>query len=191
MGNIFNELSGELGDLDFGADGLEERRPEAARDWLMTAYRISGYVFVCTVCIGIILAADLFIRTQDNNDLIANMPMCSYVSMGVDGYSNDSCKTLKMIDTEVTVTQKAVEKTLVSNLMIIVPRRLQSLNILNSPKVRFIQEHTGNTRISITEAMNRFIEIKNRTAYKGADIDCHSLSINERGELSIQCDVLG
>lgn len=39
--------------------------------------------------------------------------------------------------------------------------------------------------------MDRFIEIKNRTAYQGEDIDCKGITVDEGGELSISCDVYG
>jgi len=87
--------------------------------------------------------------------------------------------------------KEKTEKNIISNLVILVPKLLQSLDIVNSPKVRFIQEHTGDARVSITDMITRFLDIKGRTSYHGEDIDCHNILMNEKGEMSIACDVYG
>lgn len=71
-----------------------------------------------------------------------------------------------MILTEKTALQEKLEKNIAVNLVLLVPRFLQSLDITNSPKVQFIQEHTGDSKISIIDTMNRFTEIKNKTNYQ-------------------------
>lgn len=53
-----------------------------------------------------------------------------------------------------------LEKSLVDNLVIYVPAKIQIDNIISSPKVQFIQEHTGDNRLSIVNATARFLDIK-------------------------------
>lgn len=188
--NIFNELSGELGDLEFAekkADTLEPKK----RDWLATGYAVSGIVSTVFFFIFVVLLIDVTFRTQDDNSFVGNLGLCSYLAWGVENYDNPECKTIAMIHADSEKDKADTEKTIVSNLILLAPKELQSIDILNSPKVRFIQDHTGDNRISISETMARFMEIKNRTAYQGEDIDCKNLVTNEKGELSVTCDVYG
>lgn len=71
-----------------------------------------------------------------------------------------------MILTEVKIEKEKLETNIAKNLVILVPKLMQSLDILNSPKVQFIQEHTGDSRISLKEIITRFEEIKNKTSYQ-------------------------
>lgn len=189
VGNIFNELSGELGDLDFAekarAQEAEKKNP------LEIAYTASRYVFVFSVIIIILLSLDVFIRSSEDNQLFASLPICSYLSLGADDYDNVDCKTLSMISAEINAEKEKLEKNLATNLIILVPKFMQSLDITNSPKVQFIQEHTGDSRVSITDAMTRFMEIKNRTSYQGEDIECKTISVDEKGKFSVSCQTYG
>lgn len=189
VGNIFNELSGELGDLDFAekarAQEAEKKNP------LEIAYTASRYVFVFSVIIIILLSLDVFIRSSEDNQLFASLPICSYLSLGADDYDNVDCKTLSMISAEINAEKEKLEKNLATNLIILVPKFMQSLDITNSPKVQFIQEHTGDSRVSITDAMTRFMEIKNRTSYQGEDIECKTISVDEKGKFSVSCQIYG
>jgi hypothetical protein len=96
-----------------------------------------------------------------------------------------------MISTEVTANKEKLEKDIATHLILLIPRLLQSIDIANSPKVQFIQEHTGDSRISISEAINHFLEIKNRTSYQGEDIECKTISVNEKGKMTISCQAYG
>lgn len=96
VGNIFNELSGELGDLDFGSD--QEKKAEAKKkDWFMLAYRGSANAFTLAIIIGIFCTLDVFIRTSDDTSFLSNLPVCSYLSWGTENYDNTDCKTLPAI----------------------------------------------------------------------------------------------
>lgn len=96
-----------------------------------------------------------------------------------------------MITAEMAIEKEKVEKNIITNLVLLVPKLMQSLDIANSPKVQFIQEHTGDSRVFITESMSRFQEIKNRTNYQGEDIACAKISVDEDGKLSVSCQVYG
>lgn len=191
VGNIFNELSGELGDLDFGDEDQEKQKMEKTQNRWVLAYKISGIVFTLSLILAAILSADVFIRTSPTNDLFVNLPICDYLSLGIDDYENTDCKTLPMILESATAEKEKTEKNVISNLVVLVPKLLQSLDIVSSPKVRFIQEHTGDARVSITEMIKRFLEIKGRSVYRGEDIDCRNILTNEKGEMTIACDVYG
>ena len=189
VGNIFNELSGELGELDFSERIVQTE--EEKKNPLIVAYKTSGYIFIVGAVVALLLTLDIFIRSMEDNSILANLPICTYLSYGIDDYENSECKTLSMISAEITVKKDILEKNIIANLIILVPKFLQSLDIANSPKVQFIQEHTGNSRVSITEAISRFLEIKNRTSYQGEDIECKTLSLDEKGKISVSCQIYG
>ncbi|NDK19568.1 hypothetical protein GW819_01890 [Candidatus Gracilibacteria bacterium] len=189
VGNIFNELSGELGELDFAerakAQEVEKKHP------LIIASFWTGKLFFIVVLVAILMSIDIFVRTMKDNSYFANLPICPYLSYGVDNYENNNCKTLPQIFTELKDQKDKLEKNIVANLIILVPKFLQSSDISSSPKVQFIQEHTGDSRISITDAITRFLEIKNRTSYQGEDIECKGVSANEQGQISLSCEIYG
>ena len=164
VGNIFNELSGELGDLDFSEKNV--KKEVVKKDPVETAYFIMSKLFILGVIISVIMTIDVFVRSSEDNTLFVSLPICSYLAMSVDGYNNNDCKTLPMILAEKTAEQEKMEKNIAVNLVLLVPRFLQSLDITNSPKVQFIQEHTGDSKISIIDTINRFTEIKNKTNYQ-------------------------
>lgn len=109
---------------------------------------------------------------MEDNALFANLPICEYLSFGVNNYENTNCKTLSMIATEINAEKTKLEENITRNLILLIPKFMQSSDISTSPKVRFIQEHTGDSRVSVTEAIKRFMEIKNKTNYQGEDIEC-------------------
>ena len=153
---------------------------------------MSANVFTIGVIITVLLSLDVFIRTSEDNSLLTNLPICSYLSYGVNGiYGNSECKTLPMILSEVSAEKEKIEKNIIANLVILIPKFMQSLDITNSPKVQFIQEHNGTARISITETLDRFMEIKNKTNYQGEDIECKTISIDEKGKISASCQIYG
>lgn len=164
VGNIFNELSGELGELDFAEKNAQKESEK--KHPISIAYSISSKVFVASIIISIILTFDVFVRSKADNSLVSSLPICSYLALGVNDYDNTDCKTLPMIYADAVSEKEKLEKNIVANLVILVPKFMQSLDISNSPKVQFIQEHTGDSRVSITDAISHFLEIKNRTSYQ-------------------------
>lgn len=96
-----------------------------------------------------------------------------------------------MISTDMNAEKEKTEKNIITNLVLLVPKFMQSLDIANSPKVQFIQEHTGESRISITDVIDRFTEIKDRTSYQGKDIECKSMTMDEKGKFSVSCQIYG
>ena len=189
VGNIFNELSGELGDLNFSETKTEQEKIK--KNPLLLAYSLSNNIFILSVVIVTILSLDIFIRSWENNSLFWGLPICPYLAYGISNYENVDCKTLPMISAEMTTEKEKLEKNIATNLVLLVPKLMQSLDISNSPKVQFIQEHTGDSRISISDTVNRFLEIKNRTSYQWEDIECKSISVDEKWKFSISCKVYG
>ncbi|MDD2916785.1 MAG: hypothetical protein PHH70_02985, partial [Candidatus Gracilibacteria bacterium] len=188
-GNIFNELSGELGDLDFAEKAaLKETQKQEP---IEIVYMIMSKLFILGVIATIIVSIDVFARTSEDNSLFSNLPICSYLSFGVDAYDNTDCKTVTMIVADKTAEKEKIEKNIVTNLIILVPRFLQSLDMTSSPKVQFIQEHTGDSRVALLDTMDRFVELKNKTNYQGEDIECKSINTDEQGKFSVSCQVYG
>ncbi len=152
---------------------------------------VSRYLFVAGIIIAILLTLDTFIRSSEDNSLFSNLPIGFYLAMGTTDYDNVDNKTLSMISAEVAAEKDKIEKNMATNLIILVPKFMQSLDIANSPKVQFIQEHTGDSRVSIKDVTTRFSEIKSKTNYQGEDIECKTLVVDEKGKFSISCQVYG
>lgn len=188
-GNIFNELSWELGELDFAEKTVKTEVTK--KEPLLLIYSVSGKFFILGIIVAIVLTIDVFVRSSEDNNLFANLPICPYLSFGVGEYDNTDCKTLSMISTDMNAEKEKTEKNIITNLVLLVPKFMQSLDIANSPKVQFIQEHTGESRISITDVIDRFTEIKDRTSYQGKDIECKSMTMDEKGKFSVSCQIYG
>lgn len=112
--------------------------------------------------------------------------------MGITDYENEECKTPLMIADSLNADKEKLEKIILTNLIIFVPTKIQLTDIVGSSKVQFIQEHTGDARLPIASAIARFLELKNSlTTYQGEDIDCKNLVTDEKGILTLSCDVYG
>lgn len=189
MGNIFNELWWDLWDLTFAektsVTEVQKKEP------ILIVYMASSYLLVFSIIVTLLLSLDVFARSSQDNALFSNLPICSYLSYGVNEYENSECKTLFMIAGEQDAEKKKLEKDIITNLVILVPKLMQSLDIVNSPKVQFIQERTGDSRISINDTIDQFLAIKNKTNYKGEDISCSNIATDEKWKFSVTCQVYG
>lgn len=192
-GNIFNELSWELGELDFG-EKAEKKQEGKKRDVLSLVYNWSSVIFTLTIIWSVIITADTFIRSAPDNSYFSSLPppVCEYLSFGIDGYDNTGCRTLPMILGTVSSAKEKLENKIIDNLVIFVPKKTQSTDIINSPKVQFILKHTtADMRVPITDVINKFLEIKKRTIYDGKDISCKNFTIDETWKMALSCDVMG
>lgn len=178
VGNIFNELSGELGELSFAEKAVETEKQK--KHPLEIAYLVSVYLFVIAILATIVMSLDVFARSSEDNKYFANLPICGYLSYGIEGFENEECKTPSMIAKDADIAKEKLEKNIITNLILLVPKFMQSLDIANSPKVQFIQEHTGDSRVMINDMVERFLEIKNKTSYQGEDIECRTLTADEK-----------
>lgn len=189
VGNIFNELSGELGELDFAEKSakvdVKEKSP------LRTAYLISGYVLWITIFVTGLLTLDVFARSSTDNALFTSLPVCPYLSYGISNYENTECKTLSMITADKITEKEKLEKEIAGHLVILIPKFMASLDIINSSKVQFIQDHTGNSRTSISDMIKQFQEIKNNTTYEWKDIECGAIALDEKWKFTVSCQVYG
>jgi hypothetical protein len=187
---LFQELENEL---DFGEQKMQASSPVSQKKHPLQWTQLILATFFKLLLLGAIIAGlDVTIRNSDSSEWLKSIPACSYYALGVEEYSNDSCHTYSEIQTSITDAKQALEKELGINLAILVPKKTQVQNVLNMPEVQFILQKTGNTRTSIVEAMTRFNEIKNTTtSFRGEDIECTKLTVNEKGELLATCDFYG
>lgn len=120
------------------------------------------------------------------------LPVCDYLSFGIDGYVNDQCKTPTQIVADKTEEQKQVTSTLVNNLLVLVPKRLEAGDALNSPEVQFIKERTGDSRVAFKKVVDEFHEkIVAKSDYQGEDVSCSRFKFNEKGDFSVDCETYG
>lgn len=143
------------------------------------------------IVLTVLFSIDSTVRSQEEPGFLENLPVCDYLAMGIDGHVNDECKTLVQIAADKAEEKKQVETTLVNNLLVLVPKRLEAGDALNSPEVQFIKERTGDARVSFAAVVDEFQSIVSKSDYKGEDIECSKFVFNERGELSVRCEFYG
>lgn len=73
-GNIFNELSGELGDLDFAEKNA--KKEAVKKDPIETAYFIMSKLFILGIVLVVILTIDVFVRGSEDNSFYTSLPIC-------------------------------------------------------------------------------------------------------------------
>ncbi|MCK9272865.1 hypothetical protein M0P65_04940 [Candidatus Gracilibacteria bacterium] len=186
--SIFNEL----GDLDFGQINSEIQAQKQEKNYLLLSYKIVGNVLIASVVILIILFFDIFLKSTEDNSLISALPIfCNYISYSIDGYDNTECKTVPVILNDLENQKKDIEKNILGILTNILPKKLDALNMASSNEVQFIKEKTGDSRISINEILDNFNELKSSSIYKGDDIECKNITVNEKGDFETTCDIYG
>ncbi len=187
--SLFKELENELdfGDLAKDKEDLanEKKHP------LQIATRVTDILFKVLLVASFILGVDVTLRNLDASGFLSNLPICSYLAWGVGDYDNTECKLYVEIKDKLTKDRAQYEKDLTVPLAILVPKKLQSQNVLNSPEVQFIQLHTAG-RVTLTKVLDQFNEIKaSSTIRRGEDIECKKLTLDEKGILNVNCDCYG
>lgn len=143
------------------------------------------------IVLTVIFSIDSTLRNQEEPGFLENLPVCNYLALGISDFSNDECKTLVQISADKTEEKKQVETTLVSNLLVLVPKRLEAGDALNSPEVQFIKERTGDARVSFATVVDEFQSVIAKSDYRGEDIECLKFVFNEKGEFSVRCEFYG
>lgn len=152
---------------------------------------LDGLMKVSVVAL-VIFGIDSSIRSLEEPGFLENLPVCDYLSFGIDDYVNDHCKTPIQIVADKTEEDKQVTATLVNNLLVLVPKRLEAGDALNSPEVQFIKERTGDSRVSFKKVVDEFQEkIVMKSDYQGEDIKCSRFKFNEKGDFSVECETYG
>ncbi|MDQ1343839.1 MAG: hypothetical protein QG650_559 [Patescibacteria group bacterium] len=139
----------------------------------------------------IVFCIDSSIRSMETPEYFENLPVCDYLSWGIHGFENGDCNTVVQIAAKKTEELAQIETTVTNNLIVLVPKRLESSDALNSPEVQFIKEHTGDTRASFQNVIEGFQEIVAGSDYRGEDIECSKFVFNEKGEFSTSCEFYG
>lgn len=139
----------------------------------------------------VILGIDSTIRDLDTPGFLENLPVCDYLSFGIDGFENTDCKMPTQIMADKTEELKQVESTMANNLLVLVPKRLEAGDAINSPEVQFIKERTGDSRIAFGKVVGEFQDIVAKSDYHGEDISCSRYKFNEKGEFTVDCETYG
>lgn len=144
------------------------------------------------IVVLVIFGIDSSIRSLETPGFLESLPVCDYLAFGIEGYANEDCKTPMQIVANKTEEEKQVKATLVSNLLVLVPKRLEAGDALNSPEIQFIKERTGDSRVSFKKVVEEFQEkIVAKSDYHGEDINCSRYKFNEKGEFSVDCETYG
>ena len=140
----------------------------------------------------VIFGIDSSIRSLETPGFLEALPVCDYLSFGIDGYANEQCKTPTQIVADKSEEEKQVTSTLANNLLVLVPKRLEAGDALNSPEVQFIKERSGDSRVAFKKVIDDFQEkIVAKSDYYGEDISCSRFKFNEKGEFSVDCETYG
>ena len=174
--SLFQDLGSEL---DFGSVDTESSSlSQAKKHPLEITARITDIFFKLVLVAVFIFGIDSTIRNLDNASFLSGLPVCGYLTLGVEGYDNTSCLTYETAKQDLTTKKEAYEKSLATSLAILIPKKLLSKNVLAIPEVQFIEQK--NNRISITRALDKFNEIRVSSKYRGADIDCEKFVLSEK-----------
>lgn len=185
-GDIFQELI----ENDIFEDGgkAEEKKK---KDLLHTSSKAVEIVMKLAVVATIVFSIDAGVRGLEGPGVLENLPICDYFAYGIDDYVNDDCKTVTQIASDKEKELQEVRSTIVNNLLVLVPKRLEASDALSSPEVQFIKERTGDARIQFAKVLDEFRDVVDSSAYKGEDIECSKLSFTEKGALEVTCEFYG
>jgi hypothetical protein len=153
---------------------------------------ISMNALLVAAIVGIVATGvDSTLRGLEDPGYLQNFPVCDYLSWGIDGYENADCKSLQGIIAEKDAEKKQVEKTIVNNLLILVPKKLEVGDLLGSPEVQFVKERTGDSRKPLSKMIESFMELTKMPPYQGEDIECDGFKLTEKGEMEVNCEFYG
>ncbi|EKE26505.1 MAG: hypothetical protein ACD_4C00259G0001 [uncultured bacterium (gcode 4)] len=183
-----DDIFQSLQDLDFNkVEEIQEKKE--IKHPLYIAYKTSSTIVILLIFILSLFLIDTYLKTAKDNDIVGAFPICSYLSYSIEWYENSDCETLPMIVNNLSKKQSEIEKNIVTNLHTLLPRKLETDNVLNSSEVQFIQNKIWISRIKILSVLNKFEEIKNMSRYEWKDIECKGIVINEAWELKTSCDI--
>jgi hypothetical protein len=147
-----------------------------------------------TVTVGfavIVLAVvDSTIRDLDDPGFLRSLPVCGYLALGIND-DNADCGSPLNIATQKEDERDRTEKTIVDDLLILIPKKLESGDLLGSPEIRFIKEHTGDSRVPLSKMVSAFMDLTSKTDYQGEDVECSNFSLTEKGEMEVNCEFYG
>lgn len=186
--NLFKELENEL---DLGSANEDSTAENVKKHPLEIANISADILFKVLLVAAFVFGADSTLRNLDTSGFLKNLPVCSYLAMGVDAYDNKDCKNYIEIKDQITAERDKYEKDLTVPLSILVPKKLKSANVLTSSEVQFIQARTTN-RVMLGKVVDRLNELKKlSTVRRGEDIECKKISLDEKGIVSLSCDCYG
>ena len=111
--------------------------------------------------------------------------------MGINA-DNPDCKSAADLSQSVLSTTAENEKNLANNLFVLVPKRSQVNNIANSDEVQFIKQRSERNRVSIPAMIEALDLIRvSSSDLEGRDIECANYSLDEKGNLSVDCSAYG
>lgn len=186
---LFEELGSEL---DFGEVQKLQKKRVQSKHPLEVGAMAMGMLFKIGLIVAILTGIDATIRNLESSSVISMFPLCGYYALGVEGYDNANCMTDAEILTHLSGEKADLEKELALNLVVLIPQKLLIQNTLKSPEVQYILAKTSTSRVSIQEMLNKLSDFRtSATAYKGEDIDCGTFIVNEKGDISMNCDFFG
>jgi hypothetical protein len=175
--NIFDELGSEL---DFGAIQKASGQQESF-SWLSFWYKSSYVIMVILVVASILGTIDVFLKSSNDNSVLALIPGCEFIATYGTDAPNSDCLTSSMLLEKEQKTLTALEDNIAKSMLVVLPKFLRLANVLTLPEVRFIQENTNNTRVNIVDMLTAFQKIKNDNSITyGSFIDCKVEQANEK-----------
>lgn len=194
--SVFGDLSQELIQAEIANNGTgnnAQKNPKSPFGALEAVFVWSNRIMIVLVIVCFVTVFESNVRLADDAGIFKALPsfFCSYLSIGIDNYNNTDCKTATQILSDVQQKKTKLENDLLKDIITVVPPILATSDITSDPEVQFIAQHTGDTRIPITQVMNAFVQAKSNTPYHGADMDCSNYTFDEQGDVKTSCMVYG
>lgn len=186
-----DDIFQNLGENFFGDAPANAQKGAKKRDPLEVSAQVLDGALKIGIVATIVFGLDSTVRGLETPGFLENLPVCEYLSLGIEGYENAECRTVRQILETKAAERKQVESTIANNLLVLVPKRLEAGDVLNSPEIQFIKERTGDSRIAFSRVIDAFQDIVKKSEYRGEDIECAGFKFNEKGELSVSCEFYG
>ncbi len=178
---------------DFFNEAIEPSKERKKKDPLEMGALVSGILAKLLFVALVVSGVDASVRNLENAEALSALPVCSYLSIGLDDYQagEDECKTVRQIAAEKTAERDSMESTIVANLLVIVPRKIEALDVVGSPEIQFIKSKTGDSRVPLAKMIEDFIALTKKTDLQGEDVECSNFTMDEKGNMTTHCEFFG
>ncbi len=182
-------LFDEFRELDFeSSEQSETSREDSKTRNLKLFLKMSDVVFKSLLILLFITGIDMNVRSLEQAGILADMGLCSYLGMSVD-VENTHCQTYHERAIKVQGDIKGLKTDITSMLDTFVEKKIQTLWLASNPEVAFIQKKINSGRVSFAKMSSEFEKLRTTsTRFQGKDIECTHMSMDEKGNVSIDCD---
>ena len=116
--------------------------------------------------------------------------LCNYFVWGIEDYQNTDCKTVTMVETEITAQKKKLENRIIESLSEYLPIKIQQGSLFALEEA-FIAD-TMKNKIPFIDVMSDFQTAKLSVNSGSTEVvSCNGVQITSKGILNSPCTVYG